>query len=916
MNQNRLLHRPHAPSSNTRHRPGRASLQAWLAFFLFAPLLPLQAQKVFPREYSDADVNQLEDSVAYILTLSEDELRGRVPAESGGIWFTDCPNCEFGSQDRGRFDWEPERPHEIRCRGCDAVYPGHPDYPDDRYVEVDAPEGTHRFSYWEDPDGYRIFFRAHADYLHRMYLESRIRDLGRLYTATGNERYARPAAILLRRFAEVVPGYAYIYDFPYRQKQFSPYTNNRLPVAPYRTSLWTRWAYNDIPRPLLEAYDALYHWTGWDDAGGGNTREKIEDDLFTFIVEFVLGFEDPLTNMSPRIWQDAIYAGRLLGRPEWVHESIRRFERMLDEQFLHDGHWFETSPSYHAMTINGMRRVMQSAEGYTDPDGYRDAETGRRFDSLDLARDVPQYGLAIRALERSRLPSGRLLPVNDTWAVHGMTRGSRLEPLESSESLLMPGLGVAILGAGKGENQVFSYLNFTSGTAHKQRDTLSLGMYAHGRELLPDIGYTHTRYRRSWASSMMSHNTVVVDGRESEFDADHSGNRPLAFAGNGDDFHLAAAESTAAYAGRTDRYRRTLVLLGDAADNAYLVDVFEIRGGHRHDYLLHGSADEDSTAEVTGVELAPYDGSLVNPGAEYEEPAGEHDEMGREGSFSFIRDLRRGTPRNGLTLDLRLSENPAIGIRTILAPVPDSEVFLGRSPSLRRAAESDARINDYSMPSFVLRRQGEDLNTLFVAAHEPVDGNPRLESIRTRQENGRLWIAVRHAGGRDYLTVALDEPARESRATPDGRFATDAAYAVVRLDPDGRPRSSHLVGGTMLRFGDHRIEGPGAPEGDVRRVIGGGAGNTAFDVAETLPYPPDRRVDDPAPLLLIEFPDGSIRGYNTTGIEAVDDGTRIHVREAAGLSVKSDRVELTSFPQRTIEGTRIRYRLVDSAHGR
>jgi len=390
------------------------TLCRWLTIALGC-MLPLLAgpsvygERVFPQDHSPQVVERMKEATAFILSLSAEELRQRIPVESGGIWFTDCPNCDFGSQDRGRFDWNPEDPHRIRCQGCREVYPNNPKYPDDQYIEVDSPDGVHRFPYWENEKGYRIFFRAHADYLHREYLEIAARDLARLYAVTGDPRYARPAAIILHQFAEVVPGYAYIYDFPYRQKLFSPFTEDRLPVPEYRTSLWTRWAYNDIPQHLLEAYDALQGWNGWETISEDAER-RIEEDLFTFLVEFVLGFEDPLTNMSPRIWRDAISAGRILNRPDWVHESIHRFERMLDEQFLHDGHWFETSPSYHAMTINGMRVVMQAAAGYSDPPGYVHPETGRRFDNLDLRKSCRSMASPFALWTRPASPMAASFP--------------------------------------------------------------------------------------------------------------------------------------------------------------------------------------------------------------------------------------------------------------------------------------------------------------------------------------------------------------------------------------------------------------------------------------------------------------------------------------------------------------------------
>ncbi len=45
-----------------------------------------------------------------------------------------------GAQESGCFreTWDPRRPGRLVCKGCGAVYPGNPGYPDDRYLEIDS----------------------------------------------------------------------------------------------------------------------------------------------------------------------------------------------------------------------------------------------------------------------------------------------------------------------------------------------------------------------------------------------------------------------------------------------------------------------------------------------------------------------------------------------------------------------------------------------------------------------------------------------------------------------------------------------------------------------------------------------------------------------------------------------------------
>jgi hypothetical protein len=229
-----------------------------LAIVLLLPASRQVQAQVFAVTDTPANRQQLERSVQYIMSLSDQQVIDTVPIESGGIFFTSCPNCNYGAEESGCFGdtWDPRHPKQIVCRGCGAVYPNNPKYPDDKFIEVDAPGGhKHRFYYYERPDGYRFFFRAHADYWAREYLEARAGELGDLYRLTSDDRYARRAALILNRFAEVYPGYVYRYDYPFEQKVFAPYTQNRIPgvAQDYRTSRWSWWAYKDISLGLLRA---------------------------------------------------------------------------------------------------------------------------------------------------------------------------------------------------------------------------------------------------------------------------------------------------------------------------------------------------------------------------------------------------------------------------------------------------------------------------------------------------------------------------------------------------------------------------------------------------------------------------------------------------------------------------------------
>ena len=843
--------------------------------------------KVFAVATDAATVGRLKAAVAYVMSLPEDEMLRIVPEQSG-IYFTDCPNCQEGTQDRGPFEWRPQEPTRLTCKGCGEVYPGNEKYPDQGVLEVAAPGGTHPYPYYERAsDGYRIFFRAHADYWAREYMATRCRSLGELYAATGDEAAARRAALILLRFADVYPGYAHHYDYPFREKKFSPWNRNRVGgVGAFRTAKWSWWAYMGVSTDLVKAYDCLRGWAGLDQIEQG-AAAKIEDDLLGAMVEFVRGFTEPYSNMSPGMWRSVIEAGRVLERPEYVADMVGRLRQFTRDRFLHDGHWAETSPSYCNQVYGALGSVVDALEGYRFPVDAGGA--GDEAAALEEARAA--IGDLLRSLDAPRLPDGRLLPVNDTWA-----RSNRRRARDEMTPVLLPGLGVAVMGGGEGKEQLHVHLNFTSGRGHKQRDALSLGLFAFGRELLPDIGYTHTRYRQ-WGISTMAHNTVVVNGRESGYDPEHTENQLLAFCSDGRSFHFAEAESRSAYAEVTTRYRRSVVVVGAESRGAYVVDVFQVRGGAQHDYLLHGSADEASEARLAGVEPAACSGSLMNPGVEFREPRGESDSIGAERAYGFVRDLTSCEAPSLADLTFGIEGEAETGSRSLLFAEPGTTLYLGRAPSIRPARENDALLDRFLSPFLCARRQGEDLVSVFVAVHEAFQGQPSIaEASLSRTDDGIVLEIVKRDGGKDIVLLALEERADMSFA--DGEF--DGRCGLVRIR-QGRVSELLLVGGPSLRCGDLSVSCPPGKRLPVAAVVRQREGESRgyFEI--------DGEIAGGGELflraLVVLHPDATRHAYSAVRVEAVETRTRVHVLEDPALVFAADgSTEIVCHPQRTMSG--------------
>lgn len=864
------------------------------ALLLSSSLTALGSAKVFDTKTDAAAVAKLKRSVAYVMSLSDGDLLAIVPTQSG-IYFTDCPNCDKGTQDRGDFTWEPERPAELLCKGCGAKYPHDPKYPDDKVLEVPGPDGPHRYPYYERPDKYRIFFRAHAHYWAREYMAEQCQHLAELWSATRDDMYAHRSALILLRFAEVYPGYAYHMDLPFRPKRFSPYTKNRVKGASrYRTAKWSWWAYMDVSNSLVRAHDALREWPGLAKMADGKALPMIEDNLFGAMVDFVLGFREPYSNMSPVMWRSVIYAGRVLRRPKYVQEAIRRFHRFTKTQFLHDGHWKETAPSYCSQVYGLLKSVSLALDGYTPPDDSS-------LPTDDVAKTVRDVAYSLNA---PRLPNGRLIPVNDTWSTNRRSKRT------SMESVVMPGLGVAVLGGGEGENQLHVHLNFTAGRGHKHRDALSLGLFAFSKELFPDIGYTHTKYR-AWPLSMMSHNTVVVDGRESGYDLKWTGNRLRAFATDDRGFHFTEAESRTAYPGVVRRYQRTLIAVGNDSRDSYLVDVFLVEGGQQHDYLLHGCADEDSTAKITGADMEPFDGTLMNPGVEFVSPKGESSGVGLEGAYGFVHDLSSGIAKGAVALDIRLAKASEIGTRTLLLTEPDTVVYLGEAPSIRRSRRNDSTLDNYQAPFFCARRKGKDLRSVFVAVHEPLKGPPKISAAAVKRMAAGVIVTIDRANGaRDHVLLGFDSGA----SLTDGNLSFTGRCGLIRLNAQ-EPVEAHLVGSSHLSLDDFELSAVPAWSGTITRAVRDRTQGSRgyFEVPEAI----EPSSSAQPRTLMVHHPDDTQHAYNIVRIEPCDEGSLLYVREDPALEITDNgTTQLVCYPQREIKGSKHTYELLNAVHMR
>lgn len=850
------------------------------------------------------DVAQLLARTAVVRKMDETELVSIVPNQSG-LRYIGCPNCNSGRQE-GQLAWTIDRPNEVYCRYCDHRYPSEK-YPMNEVVTVQSPRGeTARFEYWADDKGYRYFFKARRDDEVRGYMSACALDLARLYVATNDRSHARRSAVIIDRFAEVFPGWCYHFDYPFEQKVI--YDGDVRPEkfrAGYRTARWNWWAYMDIPDDLVRAY-ALIRKSGvladLSKERGVDVELRIRSELLRSAGEQVFANPEPYTNMSPTAWRSLITLGKAIDEPRYVHEVVRRLNKFIDLQFFYDGSWYEGAPSYGAQTLSGLENVLAELRGYTDPVGYIDPVDGKRLENLDMEKEFPTLAQARTALQKLRLPNGREVPINDTWATASQRTSSRRRVAGAnaihSNSYLLPALGHACMNFGIDQHATQFHLSWSGGYGHQHADGLNLMLFAHTKEMLSDLGYTHTAYR-PWVISTVAHNTVVIDGMSQAM-----GSKKTPSDGNlrfadflGKRVQVVSADAKRVYPDVAKVFRRTLVAIEVDQDRHYALDFFEVEGGRTHDYFLHGDSDAPTNAEMEGLNWEKLD-SLLPSGFDWKPTVNEgqsHRATEPHYPYGFLRNLRSTAPVAGQTVGFffKAADQTKSGLHVFIVPEPNIRFIMGDNPSVRQAQEDDSQLEKFLRPFIMLRHISDQGRSKFVSVLEPYETAPFIQSVeRIPNIDGALVMKIVIGERTDWIIVGADKQVSiaNSNSIPSvfrGKVGVlslqnnEIEHAYALGEGGWQAGVYHLIGNRPQRAMLHAID-----RGEI----------VVSQVGLTLPVVGD--------IVRLETDDAWTYPFNVTSAERDGDSIRIRVAEGPGMEFQADinRLRLTSFPQREHTG--------------
>jgi len=673
------------------------------------------------------------------------------------------------------------------------------------------------------------------------------------------------------------------------------------PPYPGMAGRWGRWIWGEVDRHIPRCYDLIYDSQELDKLSaqrGYDVREKIENDFLKATIEYLRTVPNHVNNVAPKYMRSVIGTGQVINEPEYVHWAVHWLTEILRAGCFYDGLWRE-SPSYHYMTMGGLRASLAGVAGYSDPPGYVDEEWGLSLKDVDIDTTFPLFAKSYHAPEILDFPNGCSTPVHDTWPGE-----QRSEPRTKTVSTIAPGFGHASLGRGSDANQMQAQLHFSGSHGHAHADCLNLTLWAKEREMLSDIGYTWSRARK-WTASSLAHNLVLID-RQAQKGSPSDGDLIWFFPDTGG-VSVVEADGRRAYSARDDveSYRRILVTVPVSDIDAYVVDIFRTEGGSIHDWLLHGDADRDMTAACSlPLWLGPE--NMLEPGEEWVEPRNE-----REGynCWGLVRDLLVARTDANWSTTFRYAEEPDRGIVIHMAGGVGSEVFLGRSPSVRRigsgGAGDSSKAFDYWMPQLVVRRRGDaPLTTTFAAVEEPFYGQPFIDAVEPVSieptVDGCVALSVQHGDSLDTIISTLDEPPYPERRTIDG-IVLRGKLGIVRREGD-RVTGMWLFEGEALS-----VEGQDALNTAVGCLSGtiesatrklDGAEEDAFVTSADLPTGQALH----GVWMIVTHGNGFAHSYEIDQARREDARSVIVLTHDHGLLITGDVTQEYFYPQRKIEG--------------
>jgi len=845
---------------------------------------------------------------------SDEELWSMVPGQdlprtidvtydgrSDGPKFLGCVVCGDKISKYGNYPYNPDfekMPWKLTCPSCKSVFPtndfgeyyksaidehglfdpakgdtsllfnvDHPD-PKDPLHKFGVDDG---FGY-VDKNGRAHKYIGYYTWKYWEYLNDGLAALADAFIYTGDQAYARKAAILLDRIADVYPSMDWK---PYADRGWY-HSDGGSKLGKIEGSIWE----TGVVRKFADSYDKILSGT------------VDNPELYSFLEQQSKKYELPnpkgtrqlfVKNVDQGILKtafEAVLSRQIRGNQgmhqltvatcaialntepttsqwlDWLFEpNGGAIPGLMIAHFDRDGTSDEGAPGYAFIwgrLMNELGGLLADFPQYTkhhifsDFPQFRAAFTaGYRMAALGIATpnigDSGSTGLVNRYVDPQFIADGYYYTRDPEIAIAAYRangnsgKGLRLDIFsENPEAVsreiqdigelagprpeggyLMSGFGLALLESGTGASGLAIASNYGRTKMHAHPDMLNFDLFAFGNWLAPDHGYpefaTRIPSNTEWTGSTLSHNLVFVNEKPQK--EVWGGYTRLFKQLKG--FGVFELDGKKAYPD-TKEYARTMFLIGGADgdkidSNAYVIDIFRVDGGNDHVYSFHGPPGDIAVENLLlkALEKGTYAGEDIEKGT-----AAKGTPIG----YSFLYNVRRDkTPPAKFMLDWKVEQgyrgvgqDDDIHLRMYgLTPVDDIALADGDPPQNKPG-------NPKKLGYVLMHRAGTDINSTFVSVFEPYRNKPFIKSVERLDDSKHVIVlkVEKIDGSIDYI-IYNSSPEQEVQVADGISMKGKVGFIQERK---GDVQRGILVDGSVLRYKSMTLESTGQLTGKVVKM--------------------------------------------------------------------------------------------------
>lgn len=805
------------------------------------------------RQLYDEIIRQADKWVSY----SDEYLRYLIAPASVprafDVNFKQCPIHSEEIKKYGSYPWiiDLDNPWKVKCPVGGEYYPTN-DFdplnsgnPEDVTEEEFIDDGWG----WKKPgESQKYWFVAYYNHwsLYKHIIPA-TELLGKAYLLTENTKYSRKAAVILDRIAEVYPDMDHVNQSRY---------GTEIQVGTYHGRIINSMWETEIVTTMAMAYDFIYEGLEGDseleESLGkciSSIKENIETNLLENAAQSIYAMDGRIRGGYSRHQSALATIAVVLDNEnsdnyiDWVlfnsgEDSSYIFQGIasgLYNLLYHDGAASNSAPGYNCLWISMFTNVAEVLL-------RRGIDLYEEYPKLKMVFDIPIAWVMNGEFTPNIGDAGSVLSKGRVgWTAHeyeiafrrygdpnyakvlnhiGAYEKDLFTPSIKDEvdraiklhgrdveytSQVLSGYGLAMLRGGPKEDPLSVSFYYGKGGGHDHFARLNIEVFGKGARLVPDLGYPEfmSGYHKKlcgWTGHTVSHATVMVNQMRQ---LNKEGGRLHSFV-SAEDVQYADASAEAAYKGIVEGYRRSLLLL-DAPDekNAYILDIFRVKGGFAHDYSIHGPTGVFS---VEGLNLSKVqrEGTLAGEGISFgtlhdaphlEKSQGPYSSYLGSG-FGYLYNVQRAKPQGTWSANWDLKDGKKTGLKM---------TFLGDEEVVVAEGDPPQKGNMPKSLKYILRqRKGErDLESTYITIIQPYTGRPFIKDARfLGQDDTGVAIAIDYSNKTDYIIQDIGEGLRKFQ---DG-LSSQAGVARVIVDNKGEMVGVSLIAGNLVEKDGFKLE--------------------------------------------------------------------------------------------------------------